>query len=97
MFPGKKSGMHTTGFFSYSDPAAQLTFSTNKFSTGQMVGDQVTFSGTARTHHKPWQKIAFTVNATGNANPGTQDTFSITVDGTYSANSQLTSGSIQIR
>ena len=66
-------------------------------STGQMVGDQVTFSGTARTHHKPWQKIAFTVNATGNANPGTQDTFSITVDGTYSANSQLTSGSIQIR
>jgi hypothetical protein len=97
MFPGKKSGMHITGFFSYNDPAAQLTFSTNKISTGQMVGDQVTFSGIARTRQNPWQKIAFTVNATGNANPGTQDTFSITINGSYSANSQLTSGSIRIR
>ena len=97
MFPGKKNGVHISGFFSYSDPAAKLTFSTNKIVTVQMAGDQVTFSGTARTRQKPWQKIAFTVNATGNANPGTQDTFSITVNGGYSANSQLTSGGIQIR
>ena len=86
----------TKGNLSYSDPAANLSFSTNKLSNLVISGNHVTFSGTAKIGRR--QTISFTVNLTDNGTPGTADTFSINVTGaaSYSAGGTLTSGNIQL-
>jgi hypothetical protein len=85
------------GSFSYSDPAVPLSFTTEKISNVQITGNHVSFTGIAKSAKKPWRHVVFTVNATDNGDPGTQDTLSITVGDNYSAGSQLISGNIQFQ
>jgi hypothetical protein len=83
------------GSFSYSDPSASLSLDTKKFSSLVITGNQAQFSGTAKVGKK--QKFSFTVNVTDNGNPGTADTFSISVSNGYSAAGTLTSGNIRFQ
>jgi hypothetical protein len=91
--PGKKGKI--TGSFSYSDSSAGLTFSTSKFSSLTITGNHAQFSGAARMGKK--QKFTFTVDVTDNGDPGTNDTFSISVSTGYSAAGNLTSGNIKFQ
>ena len=79
------------GSFSYADSSAQLSFSTTKLSNLVITGNQAQFSGSAKMGK---QKLTFTVNVTDNGNPGSADTFSISVSNGYSAGGTLTSGNI---
>ena len=81
------------GGFSYSDPAAGLSFTSSKITTLTFNGNQAHFAGTARNGKS---KITFTVDATDNGSPGTLDYFSIQVSNGYSASGNPTSGDIQI-
>ena len=96
MVTGKKGKSKITGSFSYSDPAAPLIFSTNKISSVVITGNNASFSGKAKIGGKHGQKITFTVNITDNGDPGTNDSFSISVSTGYSATGNLNSGNIQI-
>ena len=95
MTAGKKNKKgKVTGSFSYSDPAAALSFSANKITSATISGNQASLSGTAKGSGKKAKKISFTVNVTDNDN-GPNDTFSISA-GAYSASGTLTSGDILI-
>ena len=85
----------TKGSFSYSDSSAQLFISTTKLSNLVITGNHATFSGTAKAGKK--QKLNFTVDVTDNGDPGSADTFSITVNNGYSAAGTLTSGNIKFQ
>ena len=90
---GKKG--KTQGNFTYSDPAAPLSFSAAKLSSLVITGNHAQFSGKAKLGKK--SKITFTVDVTDNGDPGTLDTFSISVSTGYSAGGNLNSGNIQIQ
>jgi hypothetical protein len=90
---GKKG--KTKGNFTYSDPAAPLSFSATKLSALVITGNHAQFSGKAKLGKK--SKITFTVDVTDNGDPGTLDTFSISVSTGYSAGGNLNSGNIQIQ
>ena len=76
------------GSFSYSDPAAGLNINASKLSSLSINANHAQFSGMAN-HGR-----SFVVNVTDNGNPGTNDTFSISVSNGYSASGNLTSGNI---
>ena len=90
----KVKGGKVKGNFSYSDSAVQLSFSATKFSSLTFSGRTAQFSGTGKVGKK--QKFNFTVYATDNGDPGTNDTFSINLSNGYSAGGNLTSGNIAI-
>jgi len=83
----------TQGNFTYSDPAAPLSFSATKLSSLVITGNHAQFGGKAKLGKS---KITFTVDVTDNGDPGTLDTFSISVSTGYSAGGSLNSGNIQI-
>ncbi len=83
------------GSFSYSDSSVPLSFSTTKFSNLVITGNHATFSGTAKAGKK--KNISFTVDVTDNGDPGTNDTFSISVSTGYSAAGNLMSGNIKFQ
>jgi hypothetical protein len=87
-----------TGSFFYSDPAASLNLSANKIVGLAMGGNVATFGSTAKIGSgRRKQNIGFSVSVTDNGNPGTNDTFSISVNNGYFASGNLTSGDIQIQ
>ena len=86
------------GSFSYSDPAASLSFSSSSISSLTFNGNQAHFTGTAKLSKK--SKLTFTVDVADNsgpAGPGTLDTFSIQVSNGYSASGNLLSGNLTVR
>jgi hypothetical protein len=96
---GRKGKTTITGGFSYSDPAVPLNFSAKKITSLTITGNQASFGGTAKipkTSVARAQNITFTVSATDNGVPGTNDTFSISVSNGYSAIGNLTSGDILV-
>ncbi len=82
------------GTFSYSDPTANLSFSSNKITSVTFTGNHAHFTGTAKLSKK--SRLSFTVDATDNGTPGTLDTFSIQVSNGYTAGGNLTSGDISV-
>jgi hypothetical protein len=93
----RRGRTHTTGSFSYRDPAVPLTFTSNKISNIQIAGNHVSFTCIGKSAIKPWHHVMFVVDVTDNGDPGTLDTFSVTEGNSYSAGGQLTSGNIQFQ
>jgi hypothetical protein len=91
--PGRRGKV--IGSFSYSDSSAGLTLTAAKFSSLTITGNNAQFTGTAKVGKK--QKVSFTVNVMDNGDPGTADTFSISVSNGYSAAGPLTSGNIRLQ
>jgi hypothetical protein len=92
---GKKNKI--VGSFSYSDTGAGLTINASKLSSLFISGNQAQITGTGRIgsgKHK--QKVTFTVNVVDNGDPGTNDTFSLSVSNGYFASGNLTDGNISI-
>ena len=90
-----KKKTKAVGSFSYSDPAANLSFSSNKITSLTFIGNRARFTGTAKVGKK--SQLSFTVDATDNGRPGTLDMFSIQVSTGYSASGNLINGDITIR
>lgn len=89
-----KKGNRVFGAFSYSDPAAGLSFN-GSLSILTLINNSAGFSGTAKASGRHGGTISFGVAVLDNGVPGTNDTFSINV-GSYSASGNLTSGDISI-
>jgi hypothetical protein len=89
----KKGKSKITGSASYNGISAK------KITSLTINGNDASFSGTAKipkTSVARAQKVSFTIDVTGNGNPGTNDTFAIGISNGYSASGNLTSGNILI-
>jgi CSLREA domain-containing protein len=78
------------GSLDYSDPAAGLSFQSNKITSLTLSGNQIHFTGIAKVGRR--SQLSYTVDATDNGPTGTLDTFSIQVSNGYTAGGNLTSG-----
>jgi hypothetical protein len=90
----QKNKFKLKGSFSYSDPAAGISFSNGKLSSLTITGNHATVRGTAKLGRR--NNVSFTVDVTDNGTPGILDTFSVSLSNGYSAGGNLTSGNITI-
>ena len=89
----RKAKAKIKGQFSYRDPARGIDFGTKKFSSLIVTGNRATLSGIAKLRKR---KIRFTATFVDNGNPGTRDSFSISLRTGYSADNNLSTGNVEI-
>jgi hypothetical protein len=93
-FEKVKKKTKLVGSFSYSDPAAPLSFSSMRVTSLTFNGNQAHITGSGKIGRT---RVTFTLDVTDNGDPGTNDFFSVHFSNGYSASGYLTSGNIQIR
>jgi hypothetical protein len=84
------------GILAYQDKGSQDSFQTGKITSVLASGNEAVISGTATIGGKHQQTVNFTIKVTGNQNPATNDTFSVSLSNGYTASGNLTSGFISI-
>jgi len=83
-----------SGDLQYVNHASGASVHSVAFNSFAIVGNTATFGGTCTKNGAP---CTFTVNVTDNGEPGTNDSFVISVSGGTPEGGTLRSGSIQIR
>ena len=92
--PKGKKGNKSVGSVSYSDPAANINFTTSKKVSLTISSNHATLTGTVKQGKT---RITFTINVTDNGlNAACPDQFTINLSTGYSAGGNLTSGDVNI-
>ena len=82
------------GYLSICDAAADVCTKKGRVYSLTITGPNADFSGFVQLHGRT---VNFDASVTDNGEPGTSDTFSISMTNGYSASGTLTSGDIQIQ
>jgi hypothetical protein len=84
-----------TGYFTFIDLTAGVSFSQSKIRTFTISGHTATIAGSAKLENRGGT-VTFNVVLTDNSVDGSTDTFSITMSNGYSASGTLTAGNVTI-